>query len=355
MRLGPFFRVLGTLVYGFIGWELGVALAKTNELTTESARWIIPAALIGALFGYLLAPWLVIAPAKAARNALRQVPIGDLVAGGIGLAVGLLVAALLTYPISRLPPPFGNLLPLVLVIVCGYLGSTLLILRQEDFFSLFRDKKILKAEEISPPIVEANGTTMLLLDTSVIIDGRIADVAETGFLLGILTVPRFVLNELQYIADSSDSLRRTRGRRGLEILDRLQNNPAVQIRFIDEDPQDAHQVDDKLVSLAHIHNAAVITNDYNLNRVARLQKVKILNVNELANAVKSVLLPGEEIPLRIIQEGKELGQGVGYLDDGTMVVVENGRRYINQEILVQVTKVLQTNAGRLIFGTPESS
>ncbi len=191
------------------------------------------------------------------------------------------------------------------------------------------------------------------LDTSVIIDGRIADIAETGFLLGVIKVPRFVLNELQYIADSSDALRRNRGRRGLEILDRLQNESAVEIEFIDDDPQDAQQVDDKLISLARISGGAILTNDYNLNRVAQLQGVQILNINELANAVKSVLLPGEEMPLKIIQEGKEHNQGVGYLDDGTMVVVENGRRYLNQEVMVQVTKVLQTNAGRLIFATPE--
>ncbi|NJN84791.1 MAG: TRAM domain-containing protein [Caldilineaceae bacterium] len=173
--------------------------------------------------------------------------------------------------------------------------------------------------------------------------------------MGQLTVPRFVLNELQYIADSSESLRRNRGRRGLEILDRLQQDPEVNIEFIDQDPQDATQVDDKLISLAMELGAAVVTNDYNLNRVARLQGVAILNINELANAVKTVFLPGEEMPIKIIQEGKESGQGVGYLEDGTMVVVENGRRYINQEVLVQVTKVLQTNAGRLVFAVPDSS
>jgi uncharacterized protein YacL len=191
------------------------------------------------------------------------------------------------------------------------------------------------------------------MDTSVIIDGRIADVAETGFVLGDLVVPRFVLNELQYIADSADALRRNRGRRGLEILDRLQQNTDVTLTFVDNDPQDAQQVDDKLISLAREIGAAVITNDYNLNRVARLQGVKILNINELANAVKSVFLPGEEMPIRIIQAGKEIGQGVGYLEDGTMVVVENGRQFLNQEVLVQVTKVLQTNAGRLVFAIPE--
>jgi uncharacterized protein YacL len=192
------------------------------------------------------------------------------------------------------------------------------------------------------------------MDTSVIIDGRIADIADTGFLLGRLLVPRFVLNELQYIADSSDTLRRNRGRRGLEMLDRLQQNSNIHIEFVDLDPQDAQQVDDKLISLAREIDAAIITNDYNLNRVARLQGVQVLNVNELANAVKSVFLPGEGLPIKIIQMGKEIGQGVGYLEDGTMVVVENGRQFLNQEVLVQVTKVLQTNAGRLVFAVPET-
>ena len=355
MRLAPLFRVLGTLVYGFVGWELGVALARTNELTTASARYILPATLIGAVLGYVLSPWIVIAPARAARNALRQTPIGELLAATLGLAIGLLIAALLTFPISRLPPPFGNILPLVAVIIFGYLGATVMALRQADIWALLRPAPPAKVAAPVEPPPTAPSSPKLLLDTSVIIDGRIADVAQTGFLLGTLVVPRFVLNELQYIADSSEALRRNRGRRGLEILDRLQNNPDVEIEFIDQDPQDAQQVDDKLISLGMALDAAVITNDYNLNRVARLQGVKILNINELANAVKSVLLPGEELPLKIIQEGKEVGQGVGYLEDGTMVVVENGRRYLNQEVLVQVTKVLQTNAGRLIFAVPEGS
>jgi uncharacterized protein YacL len=234
------------------------------------------------------------------------------------------------------------------------------VLRQQDIVHLFQRNK---APASGNPAQEPAGVApvtpadelrpTLLLDTSVIIDGRIADVAKAGFLLGKLAVPRFVLNELQYIADSADSLRRNRGRRGLEVLDKLQNTPNVDIIFVDQDPTDATQVDDKLISLARQTGALVVTNDYNLNRVARLQGVQILNINELANAVKSVLLPGEELPLRIIQEGKESGQGVGYLEDGTMVVVENGRRYLNQEVLVQVTKVLQTNAGRLIFAVPE--
>lgn len=352
MRLGPIFRVLGALLYGFIGYELGIALVGSFELTAESAPIVWGATLGGALLGFLLAPWLIIAPAKAARNGLRNVPMSDLVSGTIGLAVGLMIAALLAYPIARLPPPFGSILPFVTVIVFGYLGAAVLVLRQEDFFAFFNLRRPTD-KAVVPVIDEDAGKPVMLLDTSVIIDGRIADIAETGFLLGVIKVPRFVLNELQYIADSSDALRRNRGRRGLEILDRLQNESAVEIEFIDDDPQDAQQVDDKLISLARIGGGAILTNDYNLNRVAQLQGVQILNVNELANAVKSVLLPGEEMPLKIIQEGKEHNQGVGYLDDGTMVVVENGRRYLNQEVMVQVTKVLQTNAGRLIFATPE--
>ena len=351
MRLGLIFRVLGALLYGFIGYELAIVVVGSLELTAQSTPIIWGATLGGALLGFLLAPWLIVAPAKAARNGLRTVPIADLVAGTIGLAIGLLIAALLAYPISRLPPPFGTILPFLTVIVFGYLGTAVLVLRQEDFFAFFRIRS--RADrDLASVHHEDDAKTVMLLDTSVIIDGRIADIAETGFLLGVIKVPRFVLNELQYIADSSDSLRRNRGRRGLEILDRLQNESAVEIEFIDDDPQDAQQVDDKLISLARIGGGAILTNDYNLNRVAQLQGVKILNINELANAVKSVLLPGEELPLKIIQEGKEHNQGVGYLDDGTMVVVENGRRYVNQEVMVQVTKVLQTNAGRLIFAAP---
>lgn len=352
MRFGPLFRILGTLVYGFIGWELGVALAQTRILTTESALYIVPCTLIGGALGFILSPWIVIAPAKAARSALRQVPMGDLVAGTLGLAVGLVIAALLAFPVSQLPPPFGEILPFVGVIVFGYLGAAMLVLRQEDFYTFFGMTRLLKPNRANDNLTYAS--QLLLLDTSVIIDGRIADVAKTGFVPGRLTVPRFVLNELQYIADSPDAMRRNRGRRGLEMLNRLQENTEVAIDFIDEDPQDVQQVDDKLISLALEKGAAIVTNDYNLNRVARLQGVKILNVNELANAVKAVFLPGEGIPLKIIQEGKEQGQGVGYLEDGTMVVVENGRRLINQEVLVQVTKVLQTNAGRLIFAVPDA-
>ena len=192
----------------------------------------------------------------------------------------------------------------------------------------------------------------MLLDTSVIIDGRIADVAKTGFLAGPLIVTRFVLAELQYIADSPDPLRRTRGRRGLEVLDELKGLEAPKLEISELDAPKTKEVDEKLVVLAHEHGFAIMTNDYNLNRVAVLQGLTVLNLNELANAMKSVFLPGEQMRLRVIQEGKEFDQGVGYLDDGTMVVIENGNRYIGQEIDLTVTKVLQTSAGRMIFAVP---
>jgi uncharacterized protein YacL len=195
----------------------------------------------------------------------------------------------------------------------------------------------------------------VLLDTSVIIDGRIADISQTGFVSGTMLVPRFVLNELQHIADSPDALRRNRGRRGLDMLNRLKEESVVPVRITDMDVPEARQVDDKLIMLAKNLRCPIMTNDYNMNRVAQLQGVLVLNINELANAIKSVLLPGETITVKVIQEGKELGQGVGYLDDGTMIVVEGGRPYIGQTIPVLVKKVLQKTEGRLVFAQPGTS
>ena len=195
----------------------------------------------------------------------------------------------------------------------------------------------------------------ILLDTSVIIDGRVADIAKTGFLPGTLLIPRFVLNELQYIADLPDGLRRQRGRRGMEVLAELQKLPNILVRVSDIDVEGMREVDDKLVVLGKQLKSPVLTNDYNLNRIAELQGVTVLNINELANAVKSVVLPGEVMNINIFQEGKELGQGVGYMDDGTMVVVENGKEYIGEYMNVHVTKVLQTAAGRMIFGRVEDN
>ena len=195
----------------------------------------------------------------------------------------------------------------------------------------------------------------VLLDTSAVIDGRIADISQTGFIGGTMLLPRFVLDELQHIADSPDALRRNRGRRGLDMLNKLQKESLVPIQISEVDIEGVSEVDSKLVKLARQLHAPIVTTDFNLNRVAALQGVQVMNINELANAVKSVVLPGEEMTVRIMQDGKEAGQGVGYLDDGTMVVVEAGRKYMGSEIEVTVTRVLQTVAGRMIFAHPRTS
>lgn len=255
-----------------------------------------------------------------------------------------------------LPEPFSQILPFVGVVVFGYLGVAVFVIRQGDVSEMIFSRLQAPAPDSAtePGGVSAGVTNTMvgrnvLLDTSVIIDGRIADIARTGFLAGTLLIPRFVLNELQYIADSPDALRRQRGRRGMEVLSQLQKDSAVPVRISDIDVEGVREVDDKLVVLARQLRCPILTNDYNLNRVAELQGVAVLNVNELANAVKSVFLPGESITVNIIQEGREAGQGIAYLDDGTMVVVEDGRNRINTKTPVNVTKVLQTAAGRMIF------
>jgi uncharacterized protein YacL len=262
-------------------------------------------------------------------------------AAAIGLVIGLIISALLALPLSVLPTPLGETLPFVATVVCGYLGVMAMVTRGKEIF---------RTLGVRLPRDRAESTEgVVLLDTSVIIDGRIADIIQTGFISDAVLIPRFVLNELQHIADSPDTLRRNRGRRGLDILNKLQKDAQVPIRITEMDAEGAREVDEKLVRLAKELSCPIVTNDYNLNRVAELQGIKVLNINELANAVKAIVLPGESITVHIIQEGKELGQGVGYLDDGTMVVIEEGRRQIGQTVEVNVTRVLQTVAGRMIF------
>jgi uncharacterized protein YacL len=308
------------------------------------------------LIGLILTPFFTTRPARYILTALSEVSSKTLGAGMVGMIVGLLVAALLAFPLSMLPRPFSQVLPFVGVLLFSYLGVMIFVMRQKDIFGLFYarwqsrsedevDELGLSGSSISS---KANGRN-ILLDTSVIIDGRISDIANTGFLVGTLLIPRFVLNELQYIADSPDALRRQRGRRGMEVLSQLQKETNVPVRISDIDVEGIREVDEKLIVLARQLRCPILTNDYNLNRVAELQGVAVLNVNELANAVKSVFLPGEIISVNIIQEGRESGQGIAYLDDGTMVVVEDGRERINAQTDVTVTKVLQTAAGRMIF------
>jgi uncharacterized protein YacL len=348
-------RIIGMIVIGVLGAYLGASWADVIG-TTDVSMYFYAAVigLLGALVGLVLTPYITTRPARSLRTILGKVDASTLLSGLIGLIVGLLISALLAFPLSLLPPPFGEILPFVGVLILSYFGVVIFIMRQNDIYSIFRNRLPLRGSSLGGDDPKRPSRT-ILMDTSVIIDGRILDIARTGFLSGALVIPRFVLNELQYIADSSDGLRRQRGRRGLEILSHLQKEPGIPIQISDLDVEGTREVDDKLVILARQMKCAILTNDYNLNRVAELQGVTVLNINELANSVKAVLLPGEELIVDVIQEGREQDQGVGYLEDGTMVVVEDGVKYLHKEIPVTVTKVLQTAAGRMIFARPEEN
>jgi len=342
-------RIIGMIVLALAGGYWGFDLSRLSDFNaSERLQYMLGLALLGALAGLLFTPYLTTRPARALRSLLGRMAAESLLASLLGLIIGLLIAALLAFPLSLLPGPFGEVLPFVGVLLFSYFGVSLFVMRQGDIMGLVSTLSGRSDGGSSSSWTNLNRN--ILLDTSVIIDGRVADIARTGFLPGTLLIPRFVLNELQYIADSPDGLRRQRGRRGMEVLGELQKLPNILVRISDINVEGVREVDDKLVVLAKQLKCPVLTNDYNLNRVAELQGVTILNINELANAVKSVVLPGELMRINIIQEGKEVGQGVGYLDDGTMVVIENGKDFIGEYMEVHVTKVLQTAAGRMIFG-----
>lgn len=350
MSLDFVVRIAGMTLFTFIGGYWGFWFGSRNA-PEEIVTYTLAIGTVGALFGLIATPYFTTVPVRFIRQLLIRISAENLLAGLMGLVSGLLVAALLTFPLSQLPAPFGSILPFVAVVLFGYFGVALFVMRQADMMNVLAN--LGRGPEATSPGGWGQTGRTILLDTSVIIDGRVADIAKTGFLPGTLLIPRFVLNELQYIADSADALRRQRGRRGMEVLAELQKVSAVTVRISDIDVEGVREVDDKLIILARQLRCPILTNDYNLNRVAELQGVTILNINELANAVKSVVLPGESMEIAIIQEGKEASQGVGYMDDGTMVVVENGSRYIGQTRVVTVTKVLQTAAGRMIFARPE--
>ncbi len=338
-------RLLGMIVFAILaGWG-GAALAR--PLDGSELAYTVLFGLVGALVGLILTPYITVAPAGRMRRAVQKAPVHRMFAILIGLVVGLVVGALVALPLSLMPDPFGQFLPIIAAAVFSYVGVAIMSLRQMDVMNYLRARNGFSFRAGAEP--GSNLGPGVLLDTSVIIDGRIADVSQTGFISGPIIVPNFVLNELQYIADSSETMRRNRGRRGLELLNRMQKDSLVPVRITDMDVEGVHGVDDKLVLLARQLRCPIVTNDYNLNKVAELQGVTVLNVNELANAVRAILLPGEPLPIRIIQEGKERGQGVGYLEDGTMVVVEDGQHFIDQKVDTVVTKVLQTSAGRMVF------
>ena len=361
-------RLVGGLLAGIGGWRVADMVTTTDG--SGGMHWGMAIGLTAV--GLLLTPYVLVRPLNWLGEQLAPVPTHELLAGTIGLLLGLTAGALVAIPLSMLPDLAGHLVPAVAALAFAYLGVKVMCGRKEDllmFLPIHNSKPhgIIAGDRLPTKATakasNGNGSTAdivnsgepkVILDTSSIIDGRVADISQTGFIGGAMIIPRFVLNELQHIADSSDILRRNRGRRGLDILNRLQKESTTPIFIYDGDFEEIPQVDAKLVKMAKQLSCPIITQDFNLNRVAELQGVKVLNINELANAVKSVVLPGEEMTVKIIQEGKELGQGVGYLDDGTMVVVEGGRRWIGHEQEIVVTRVLQTVAGRMIFAHPKS-
>lgn len=308
-------------------------------------QWLFPFRLpqgpwIGAAAGFFFALLVLLVDVFFKRFTVRNI-LSILLGIALGLLVHRLFMGVADY--AQIPEMARYQIGIISAVMFSYLGAVM-ILRGQDEFNLLIP--FVKLESKSP------GEEIILLDTSVIIDGRIADIAETHFLSGRLVLPRFVLKELQLIADSADPLKRNRGRRGLDILNRIKKNPHLEVRIQEMDFPELSTVDAKLVKMAQAVNAKVFTNDYNLNKVAELQGVKVLNINELANALKPVVIPGETMQVKILKEGKEHDQGVAYLDDGTMVVVDNGRRRIGQTITVMITSVLQTQAGRMIFAKP---
>jgi uncharacterized protein YacL len=358
-------RIVAFLVVGVIAAIVGFDINQSSKAPWQW-EFLVGIAIICGIIAFIILPYVTTIPYRWVRDQIRKAEVSDLVAGAIGLVIGLIIAALLAIPLSQLTFfQIGRWLPTLVAVLCAYLGITIAVLRKEDFGRLSsaafggraarranRDREERESDddeheerEEKPPLRErlvgrgkSRNSDKILVDTSAIIDGRIADISQTGFITNTLVVPRFVLEELQHIADSADGLKRNRGRRGLEILQRLKES-RVPIEISDVDAENTPEVDAKLVKIARQWHCSIITNDF----------------NELAHAVKPILLPGEEMQVAIMQDGKESGQGVGYLDDGTMIVVEGGKASMGSTIDVVVTRVLQTVAGRMIFAHPKQA
>ena len=340
-----FIRLIAALIGFVFGFFLGSSLLQVTQVTplTNQILVVLLLATACAILGWLGAPYVTVMPAGYIVNWLRAASGGDLIGGAFGAAVGLMLALFLAFPLSFLPGEIGRYAPLVTAVVLGMIGATAGAVKRNELSAFAQGVRGVRRDRAD---------SRVLLDTSVIIDGRVADVVKSGFVRGTLIVPKFVLAELQFFNDSPDGSKRERGRRGLEMLAKMQKEDTVKVELSEEEPAGTG-ADGKLVTLARTLGVPIMTNDYGLNRVAELQGITVLNINDLAKAVRPVVLPGEEITVRVIQEGKEPAQAVGYLEDGTMVVIENGLRHIGSELPVTVMRVLQTVGGRMIFGHPK--
>ena len=393
---GALFKLASPILATFITLEFFQLQVDAGifQLTLANLLCIVSGVLLGGVCGWLVSPFFIRklgSFTSFVEKNLSKMPINDVIAGSIGLAVGLIIADLLGNAFSRIPY-VGNYIPIIFSIVLGYLGIHLTIKKRKELAGSFefvprvlkdvlrsrenekklkvsseveeQHEEIVSEEKISETSVSEHKVSLLkvkpdktknykLFDTNVIIDGRIADICKTGFLEGTMLIPVFVLEELQHIADSPNSLRRVRGRRGLDILQKMREDETLNVEVMNIDFEDIAEVDSKLVRLAQKVEGKIITNDFNLNKVAQLRGVEVLNINDLSNAVKPVVIPGEIMRVQVVKDGKEPGQGVAYLDDGTMIVIENGHRYLSRTIAVEVTSALQTSAGRMIFAKPQ--
>jgi uncharacterized protein YacL len=344
-----FIRLLG----GALGVILAITLAGLSESLSDPAlegRIVLLGWTVAwAVAGFSIMPYITITPARWLMRAVTDMSTDEFVAAVAGLVLGLLMGFLLGLPLTSLPDPLGILLPIgvSIVLALGMMGLT--VAKRRDLFDGLRDLGLRRGGDSVEQTTRVPVAQVTYMDTSAIIDGRVVDVVASGFLSGLLVVPRFVLGELQHIADDSHPGRRNRGRRGMDVLSVLQKDHRIEVEMSTEDDPGVSTVDAKLISLAQQHDAAILTTDYNLNRVAQLQGVRVMNLNQLANALKPAFLPGEELHVKVVQEGKEPGQGVAFLDDGTMVVVEGGGAHLQNELDVTVTRILQTVAGRMIF------
>lgn len=345
-------RLGGMVILGLVGFGVGMSVKDIRGLEPYDLWIILGSSIFGTVTGFLFTPYTFIPLFKWAIKEIIALPIRNLIAGVVGLVIGLIISILilLAFSVPDLPGPWDKIVPVLVSVPIAFLGLMAAVLRERELLNLIYPRHETPSEETRTVEIGAgrNGAG-ILVDTSAIIDGRIADITQTGFVDQKLIIPRFVLDELQYVADSPDSLRRSKGRRGLDVLNRLRKDTAVDVQIIDIEVQGANGVDSKLVTLAKSSDYSILTTDFNLNKVAELQGVKVLNINELANSLKPSLLPGEELSIQITQEGKEEGQGVGFLEDGTMVVVEGGREHLESMLAVVITRVLQTSAGRIIF------
>ena len=328
------------------------------SLTVARIAVLIVGTLLGVFIGYLISSFILkqgLVIAKRLERILTHIPNQELIAGTIGLLFGLIIANLIGVAFNQVPI-IGPYIPIILSAIFGYSGLKLMARKGPEMYYNYVQqwggdgtKKTRRFKMFSTHKSDKASSTPKLLDTSVIIDGRIKELCNTGFIEGPLMVPLFVLNELQIISDSADATKRNRGRRGLDILKDMQDANKVAIEVVEDDYDDLKEVDSKLMRLALDKHWKLMTNDFNLNKVARVQGIEVLNLNELANVLKPALIAGEWIRVQVMKEGKEVHQGVAYLDDGTMIVVEDGKPYVGQNVEVMVTSILQTSAGRMIF------